>query len=234
MGPDLDTRQRLLDTATKLFAQQGFSNVTIRDVCDAAKANVASVNYHFRNKHGLYLAVIELAVQAMRQLDREARQAGEGLPARARLRSYIRVFLERRAAMGADSWIHQLIKREFSDPTDALDVLIEKAIRPRFEYLGSLVAELLRCDPEDRRVMKCIISIQSQFLMLAPSASMSSVYSKVGVKPPSLDEIAEHIADFSLAGIRALADRRPNRVGRATRSSQIGSAIPQGRRKQSV
>ena len=234
MRADLDTRQRLLDSAAKLFAQKGFNNVTVRDVCDGAKANVAAVNYHFRNKYGLYVAVIELAVQAMQELDHEARKAGEGLPAEQRLRSYIRVFLERRAAMGADSWIQQLIKREFSDPTDALDVLIERGIRPRFEYLGALVAELLHCDPEDRRVVKCIISIQSQFLMLVPSPSISSVYSKVGVKPPTLDEIAEHIADFSLAGIRALASRAPNRVGHAIRSSQMGIDSPHRRRKQSV
>src|SRR6476660_4711477 len=126
MRGDVDTRQRLLDSAAKLFAQHGFTNVTVRDVCDDARANVAAVNYHFRNKHGLYLAVIELAIGAMRHLDSEAQRAGEGLAAEQRLRVYIRVFLEHRVAMGSDSWIHQLIRREFSDPTDALDVLIEK------------------------------------------------------------------------------------------------------------
>ena len=65
MKTDFDTRRRLLDTAAQLFSQRGFKNVTVRDLCDEANANVAAVNYHFGSKDGLYLAVVELAVDAM-------------------------------------------------------------------------------------------------------------------------------------------------------------------------
>jgi len=217
MKTDFDTRRRLLDTAAQLFSQRGFKNVTVRDLCDEANANVAAVNYHFGSKDGLYLAVVELAVDAMRALDREARQAGDGLPLDERLRAYVRVFLQRRAAMGSDSWIHHLIRREFSDPTDALDVLIAKGMRPRFEYLAGLVGGLMNRRPEDRRVMNCITSLQSQFLMFVPSPSLDRVYEKVGVTPPSLDEICEHIVEFSLAGILSMARARRDHAGNGQR-----------------
>jgi AcrR family transcriptional regulator len=208
MGTDRDTRQRLLDTAARLFAQRGFNNVTVRDLCVEAKANVASVNYHFRNKYGLYVAVVGLVIDAMRRINDDARRVGEGHAAEQKLRLYIRVFLERLQAIGRDSWIHQLIRHEFSDPTGALDLLIEKGLRPRFEYLSGLVGELLGCPADDPRVLKCVISIQAQFLTLVPSPAFTRVYEKFRRAPPALDELAEHIAEFSLAGIRALGSHR--------------------------
>src|SRR6185436_11294059 len=47
-----DTRQRLIDAAARLFADQGFENVTVREICKASQANVAAVNYHFGDKAG--------------------------------------------------------------------------------------------------------------------------------------------------------------------------------------
>ena len=55
MGPpDQETRQRLLEAAARLFAARGFTHVTVREICNAANANVAAVNYHFGDKLGLY------------------------------------------------------------------------------------------------------------------------------------------------------------------------------------
>ena len=58
---DLETRDRLLKSAAQLFADRGFKKVTVRDICRAAKANVASVNYHFGDKTGLYREVLQQA-----------------------------------------------------------------------------------------------------------------------------------------------------------------------------
>ena len=54
MTPDPRTRARLLKAAEQLFAERGFRKVTVREICHAAKANVAAVNYHFGDKLGLY------------------------------------------------------------------------------------------------------------------------------------------------------------------------------------
>jgi AcrR family transcriptional regulator len=204
---DVETRQRLLEAAAKLFARRGLNDVTVREICRTGHANVAAVNYHFQDKLGLYTAVVHAAIDEIRGTSDMARHAGEGASAEERLRIYIRVFLERVAGNGRDAWIHQLITREMAEPTPAFDLIIKQAIRPRIEYLAGLVAEVIDCAPSDDRVMRCIASLQSQFLFFL-NPGVARVYPKLKFAQPTIDELAEHIAEFSLAGIRAVG-RRP-------------------------
>ncbi|MEA2964282.1 MAG: TetR/AcrR family transcriptional regulator, regulator of cefoperazone and chloramphenicol, partial [Alphaproteobacteria bacterium] len=47
------TRERILRTAERLFAERGFSGVSVRELAAAAQVNIASIGYHFDNKEGL-------------------------------------------------------------------------------------------------------------------------------------------------------------------------------------
>jgi AcrR family transcriptional regulator len=48
-----DTRDRILDAAERLFAEQGFAGTSLRQITSTADANVAAVNYHFGSKEAL-------------------------------------------------------------------------------------------------------------------------------------------------------------------------------------
>jgi len=92
---DAETRERLIEAAEKLFAQQGFKRVTVRAICRAARANVAAVNYHFGDKIGLYREVMQSAIDAMRGTNDAAREAGAGRSPEEQLRRYIAIFVHR-------------------------------------------------------------------------------------------------------------------------------------------
>ncbi|HEY6357045.1 MAG TPA: TetR family transcriptional regulator, partial [Vicinamibacterales bacterium] len=111
---DHGTRERVLEVATRLFAESGFKRVTVRAICHEARANVAAVNYHFRDKLGLYTEVLGQAVSVMRDTTEAAARAAEGRPPADQLRAYVRVVSERIFAQGCDSWLHQLINREMA------------------------------------------------------------------------------------------------------------------------
>ena len=56
---------------------------------------MAAVNYHFGDKLGLYREVLQGAIDAMRETNDAAREAGTGQPPEEQLRRYIGVFLHR-------------------------------------------------------------------------------------------------------------------------------------------
>jgi TetR/AcrR family transcriptional regulator, regulator of cefoperazone and chloramphenicol sensitivity len=205
---DPATRERLLATGTKLFAERGFQNVTVRDICAEAAANVAAINYHFDGKSGLYMEVLRTAVSIMRGTTEEMVRAGEGCPPEAQLETLVRTFLQRVIA-GRDGWIHQLMLQEMREPTGGLDLVVEQVIAPRFAYVRSVVARLLDCDDEDDpRVIACATSVQSQMMIVLKSP----VAAKLGLPPLTSDDVpaaASHITRFSIAGIRAIAGGAP-------------------------
>jgi AcrR family transcriptional regulator len=57
------TRDRILQAAGDLFAVQGFKATTLREITEAAQANLAAVNYHFRSKEELVESTLEAAIQ---------------------------------------------------------------------------------------------------------------------------------------------------------------------------
>jgi len=202
---DQETRERLLSAATRLFAERGFAKVTVREICRSARANVAAVNYHFDGKKGLYDEVVKVAIETMRTTTEAIREAGAGRDADERLALYVSILLKRVVA-ARDSWIHQLMVRELSDPTPALDLVLAQVVRPRMAYLRGVIAALLDCPAGDARVERCAMSVQAQCLALLtrPVAALR----RERLSDRELDTLAQHIARFSLAGIRDL--RRPH------------------------
>jgi AcrR family transcriptional regulator len=59
--PRNPTRQRLIQAALELFAAQGVTETTTKQIAEAAEVNEVTLFRHFGNKHGLLLAVIEEA-----------------------------------------------------------------------------------------------------------------------------------------------------------------------------
>jgi AcrR family transcriptional regulator len=200
-GQDKETRERLLSTAERMFAERGFSKVTIREICRSARANGAAVNYHFNGKKGLYDEVVKSAIKTMQTTTDAIREAGSGRPGDEQLAAYVSIFLKRVVA-ARDSWIHQLMMRELSDPTPALDLVIKKVVQPRMTYLREVLASMFDCDATDPRVERCSMSIQAQCLALL-SHPVAALRPK-NMSDRELDLMAQHIAQFSLGGVRAI------------------------------
>ena len=199
-----DTRQRLIDAAARLFADQGFQNVTVREICKASNANVAAVNYHFGDKAGLYRAVVTFAMEVMRETNELSFRAGEGLSPEEQIRGFVRVFVSRITGDGPNSWIHRLMAREMEHPTEALEQVMTLIVKPRLEYLSGVAAQVMGLPPSDPRVKRCIASLQMQCLM-AVRKIPPALEKSFGPAMRDDDSFVEHIAEFTLGGMRAIA-----------------------------
>ncbi|HEY7896344.1 MAG TPA: CerR family C-terminal domain-containing protein [Gemmatimonadaceae bacterium] len=205
---DTATHGRLLAAATRLFAQHGFHAVSVRDIARAARANVAAVNYHFDGKLGLYRAVVRAAVHAMRAGDDAYLTAQTDASPEDQLRTYVSGYLPRIASTDdRTAWIHDLMRHEMSEPTPLAPWIAEHGIMPRIEFLSGVVAKLLGCKPADKRVARCVISIQAQCLFYRPDRFRTAAFKEWAVTVADLAAVADHIVEFSLAGIKRIATR---------------------------
>lgn len=59
MEKDENSKQKILNAATKLFAHKGFDAVSVREICKEANANLCLISYHFGGKQELYNAIID-------------------------------------------------------------------------------------------------------------------------------------------------------------------------------
>ena len=204
---DQDTRARLLDAAIRLFAEAGFKRVTVRAICRAAHANVAAVNYHFRNKLGLYREVTEVGITVLQETTTLAVQAASAGAPEEKLRAYIRVVTERLVGSTGHEWLQRFIAREMADPTPALASLVDRGLRPRLDHLGRIIAEILELPTDDPRVLECVTSTHAQILMFRDNPITHRLRARAKLRAATPEEIADHITTFSLAGIRAISDR---------------------------
>ena len=79
------TKERILDTAERLFSEQGYAATSLRSIIAGAGVNLAAVHYHFHSKEALLEAVIlRRSVPANQErlalLDRCERAAGDNPP----------------------------------------------------------------------------------------------------------------------------------------------------------
>ena len=81
---------------------------------------------------------------------------------------------------------------------------MDRAIKPRLRDLAELVAALLDCDVRDARVARSVASIQVLSTMALPHPIRDRLGARIGTTPDDVTALADHVADFSIAGIRAV------------------------------
>lgn len=72
------TRAALLETATRMFAADGFTATSLDDIATATQVTRGAVYHHFANKLALFVAVIEVQEQAVVERAMAAALAADG------------------------------------------------------------------------------------------------------------------------------------------------------------
>ena len=125
------TKERVLAAACRIFAEKGFRDATVAEICEAAGANIAAVNYHFGDKERLYDEVWRHAFS----LASEAYALDSGLPADPTVEDYLysyasailhRIFSEDESGIFA-----KLLYLEMASPTLALEKIATDVLFPQ-------------------------------------------------------------------------------------------------------
>lgn len=224
------TRKKLLEAAELVFAERGYYKATIREICRRAGANVAAVNYTFGDKLGLYTETLREALRAAEIAKVTAAMDAAGTPEEV-LRAVVRVRLHSLCGRKTPDRAFQIVMHEFSQPTPAMARVIDEGMRPVYGRMLKAVGALIGKPPEHEMTKLCNNSIIGQVLFYKSSQPvLVRLQPELKLTPETLERIAEHVAEFSIAALRALAAKhaaQPEKIARGESDRATAGEGPQ-------
>jgi AcrR family transcriptional regulator len=208
-----DTKKRIIETAGNIFAELGFQNTTVREICKHAGVNIAAINYHFGDKKGLYLAVLKYGRDAAFKKHPFDEGLNKSSSPEERLKAFLSWYIGRvkECHEGEFLWIRKLIAHELLRPTEGLDMVAEEGIKPIFKTLSAIVRDILGKTATEDKINLCCASIvgQSLFFFYAQPMIMRLFPAK---NYADTQLIADHITRFSLNAIKEfVVDKKGDR-----------------------
>jgi AcrR family transcriptional regulator len=202
----LDTRARLLQAAGEEFARTGYRAANVRTICDAARANVSAIRYHFGSKEELYREVMTMARSQMLgdEPPPSLRAGDDPRLALPRLMGWFMrlVLTENRSC----PWAGKLMAFEAVDPTAALDDFVALCATPIRRELEAVVGAILGPSvPRGRRG-----DLTNAIIALCVNQKHSAeILKRLGYPPPrdraGIDRLAELLSRFALCGLEGFA-----------------------------
>ncbi|MBN1435945.1 MAG: CerR family C-terminal domain-containing protein [Sedimentisphaerales bacterium] len=198
----LDRRNKLLAAAAEVFAEKGYRNTTVAEICKQARSNIAAVNYHFGTKDTLYAEVWRRAFEQALRVYPPDGGLPDDAPAEQRLAALIESTLHRMLDTGTLGISGKLLIMELANPTEVITAIKRDVIGPLHQRTEALIKELLGPGATKDQVFYCQMSVIHQCMALG-LRRMLHLTDTIATES-KLKELATHITRFSLAGIKAI------------------------------
>jgi len=209
--PGIETKERILDVAEALFAENGYSGTSLRAVTTAAGANLAAVNYHFGSKKALLRAVFErLADPANRErlalLDLLEAESDEPV-----LEDLLGAFLTPALRVVVDLGERGAIATRFlgriaADPASDVQAMIAEKFQVVTERFLAALARTLPGLDEDELIWRFKLMVGVLIHIQADEQWKNELPSQP--KPSDINEIRERTITFLATGFKGPATPR--------------------------
>jgi AcrR family transcriptional regulator len=203
-----DTRDQILDTAERLFAERGIDAVSLRTLTTEAGVNLASVHYHFGSKEALVTEVFGRRVERLNRerlemLDEVERQAGDDpLPVEDVLRALFAPAI--RTSQQSGSTFMRLCGRMYAEPAEYVQKYFDEKFGPVIErFTAAFTRAVPELSPKERG-WRLHFAVGAMVFTLLESEKLKH-YSRGLCDPSNVEEAIEHMVQFAAAGMRAQA-----------------------------
>ncbi|MBL0720374.1 CerR family C-terminal domain-containing protein [Piscinibacter sp. Jin2] len=201
-----DARARLLGTAIRLFAQQGYSRTSTRELAEAAQVNVAAISYYFGDKAGLYRAAF---LEPMDPTEDLARFTDPALPLEAALAGFYAGFLEPLRHGDEARLCTKLHLREMLESTGLVENGLVASIQPLHDALLGLLTRQLGLPAADEALQRLALCIAGLGVHLHVGLDINEALAPgVNTAPGALDRWQQTLVQAALAMVEAEARRR--------------------------
>jgi len=216
VNSSLSTCDRILDSAERLFAEEGFHVSSMRQITQAADVNLAAINYHFGSKQALVVAVFRRRLDSLNQARLQRLDTALDDPGEPRLQAVLDAFVRPAIELthdqaGKGHRFMRILLRAFADQDEQLrrDLSAEYAhVMRRF---ADAIEQALPGTSRDT------IRRQLDFIVGALTHTMAESHSEDG------PAIATDLVAFAAAGLRGThtLNSNPSSTAGANRTMEI-------------
>ena len=193
-------QDQLLKAATTHFASKGFFEATIRDICDEAAMNIASVNYHFGSKRDLYKEVVAQSYdRAGSFAPMPTMEMFSENPKKA-LFEWIHWYIKRLMTSDANTF-SKLLAHEMSRPSGVLNEVVPSNIQPLWDALIKILTALSPQDSDRLQTLRGQTILGSCLIHRMGKQVLGKLKTKNPPRENDYKEIATHIANTTIAAI---------------------------------
>ncbi|MBA6115332.1 TetR/AcrR family transcriptional regulator [Pseudomonas putida] len=194
------TRIRILQAAGELFAALGYAEASNKAVAAKAEVDLASINYHFGSRNGLYLAVLDEARRRFLDISDLQRIALGDQPATEKLRALVELVVYK-ASQVRDNWHLRVLAAELLAPSPHGQAHLQAGAPLKLALLKNLFSEITAIAPEQPALTRCILCVTAPWAMLliGPRGSSGALHEILGMPA---EEVAGHLYRFALAGLQ--------------------------------
>lgn len=197
------TRTRILEAAGELFAASGYAETTNKAIAAKAQVDLASINYHFGNRSGLYQAVLTESYGQVLGLAKLKQLVGSELAPASKLRLLIEQLVTL-AAQEPQAWQLRVLAREILAPTSHLQILFQNEAVPKVALLRRMLSEIIRIPAEDPALTRCLLCVIAPCLMLLVGGRTFPGPLQEVFQMPS-QAIASHLYHYATGGLKAIS-----------------------------
>lgn len=223
-GSPTDTADKLIAAAERLFAEHGYTSVSVRAIAAAAGVNWSLVGYYFRGKEGLLSEVYRRHCRSLNaeRLKLLAEARAEGLALERVIDAFVRPALAEIQTEGHETSFSRL--RAILAAEDS--ALLNQLVAENFDSSSrTFVAALRECLPQlaaDEVLWRFHFMLGTIYYSVA-SPQRIKIFSKGRCDPGNVEDTLRHLVPFLAAAFRApspIVGKRPSeaRPRTATRS----------------
>ena len=198
-----NTKKKLFNAGIKVFADKGYRDATVREICKkAGAANINAVNYYFGSKEKLYREILDGIFAAYDRFDQDD---WDRKTPQEQLKSMITNFctmLYMNNAFASD--ITSIFVSERTQPSPFIEELVDTYNRPRIERHLKMFKGLLGGGATDDMARDCLVSVAGQLLYYSFAWPVFSRLFPDYSTDEKYEQWAAHVYDFSLGGIKAV------------------------------
>jgi AcrR family transcriptional regulator len=187
------TSERILQIATRLFAEKGFANVSIREICEAANASLPMVYYYFKDKDGLFQAVVRRTISMedfiVRLNEELTRVTAPDAQLRIFIRTYLLAFPRELANVGFYLRDSTVLDKQSSGQFSAG---LDKVYRIAQDLIEAGLGSGIFCRTDSTKAADCLLGMMNRFVF-------QGVHFQRDYDP---EAIAAYVSDFFIRALR--------------------------------